>query len=133
MSETSDTPSDLPRAARWLRRPSDSPAARLSALWLHGQPPDLRAFLAGAGRLSAEELTDVLCTDQRERWLRDPKMRCSSDEAAIFSHRQHSAELAGTHLGRCTDMFCALSRSWGGHWAFSYELEAVATKGSNDL
>ena len=43
--------------------------ARLSALWRHGQEPDLRAFLAGAGRLSAAELTDVLCTDQRQRWL----------------------------------------------------------------
>jgi hypothetical protein len=29
----------------------------------------LRAFLAGAGRLSAAELTDVLCADQRQRWL----------------------------------------------------------------
>ena len=43
--------------------------ARLSALWRHGQGPDLRAFLAGAGRLNAAELTDVLCTDQRQRWL----------------------------------------------------------------
>jgi hypothetical protein len=43
--------------------------ARLSALWRHGQGPDLREFLAGAGRLSAAELTDVLCTDQRQRWL----------------------------------------------------------------
>ncbi len=43
--------------------------ARLSALWRHGQGPDLRAFLAGAGRPSAAELTDVLCTDQRQRWL----------------------------------------------------------------
>jgi hypothetical protein len=43
--------------------------ARLSALWRHGQGPDLRAFQAEAGRLSAAELTDVLCTDQRQRWL----------------------------------------------------------------
>jgi hypothetical protein len=41
----------------------------LSALWRHGQAPDLRAFLAEAGRLDAAELTDVLCTDQRQRWL----------------------------------------------------------------
>ena len=44
--------------------------ARLSALWRQGQEPDLLAFLAGAGRLSAAELTDALCTDQRQRWLR---------------------------------------------------------------
>jgi urea transport system substrate-binding protein len=43
--------------------------ARLSALWRHGQEPDLRAFLAGAGRLNMAELTDVLCADQRQRWL----------------------------------------------------------------
>jgi hypothetical protein len=43
--------------------------ARLSALWQQGQAPDLQAFLAGSGPLSAAELTDVLCTDQRERWL----------------------------------------------------------------
>jgi len=50
--------------------PEDSPAVRLFALWRRGQPPDLRAFLAGAGHLDDDELTEVLCTDQRERWLR---------------------------------------------------------------
>jgi urea transport system substrate-binding protein len=47
----------------------DSPAARISALWQQGQAPDLRAFLDESGPLSAAELTDVLCSDQRERWL----------------------------------------------------------------
>jgi Tol biopolymer transport system component/predicted Ser/Thr protein kinase len=42
----------------------------ISALWRQGRPPDLGAFLARAGSLSAEELVDVLCVDQRERWLR---------------------------------------------------------------
>jgi hypothetical protein len=65
MSDTPDHPSDLPQR----QGPSENPVARLSALWRHGQKPDLRAFLAGTGRLSAAELTDVLCTDQRERWL----------------------------------------------------------------
>ena len=65
MSDTPDHPSDLSRRPG----PSEGPVARLSALWRHGQGPDLRAFLAGAGRLSAAELTDVLCTDQRQRWL----------------------------------------------------------------
>ncbi len=65
MSDMPGYPSDL------SRRPgsSESPVARLSALWRHGHGPDLRAFLAGAGRLSAVELTDVLCSDQRQRWL----------------------------------------------------------------
>jgi hypothetical protein len=43
--------------------------ARLSDIWRQGQEPDLKEFLAGAGRLSAAELTDVLCADQRQRWL----------------------------------------------------------------
>jgi urea transport system substrate-binding protein len=43
--------------------------ARLSALWRQRQAPDLRAFLAEAGRLDAAELTDLLCSDQRQRWL----------------------------------------------------------------
>jgi hypothetical protein len=65
MSDTPGHHSDLS-----LRQgPSENPVARLSALWRHGQKPDLRAFLAGTGRLSDAELTDVLCTDQRERWL----------------------------------------------------------------
>ena len=45
------------------------PAARLSALWGLGREPDLKEFLAGAGHLSVTELTDVLGTDQRQRWL----------------------------------------------------------------
>ena len=65
MSDTPGHPSDLSRRPE----PSEGPVARLSALWRHGQEPDLRAFLAGAGRLNAAELTDVLCTDQRQRWL----------------------------------------------------------------
>ena len=46
----------------------EAPAARLSALWRQGQAPDIRAFLAQAGELSAEELADALCVDLRERW-----------------------------------------------------------------
>ena len=65
MSDTPGHPSDLSRSPE----SSEGPVARLSALWRHGQEPDLRAFLAGAGRLNAAELTDVLCTDQRQRWL----------------------------------------------------------------
>jgi urea transport system substrate-binding protein len=65
MSDTPGHPSGLSRSPG----SSEGPVARLSALWRHGQEPDLRAFLAGAGRLNAAELTDVLCTDQRQRWL----------------------------------------------------------------
>jgi len=65
MSDTPGHPSRLSQRPE----PSEGPAARLSAQWRHGQGPDLRAFLAGVGRLGAAELTDVLCTDQRQRWL----------------------------------------------------------------
>jgi serine/threonine protein kinase len=66
MSDTPGHPSGLSRGLG----SSESPPARLSALWRHGQEPDLKAFLDRAGRLSAAELTEVLCTDQRQRWLR---------------------------------------------------------------
>ena len=65
MSDTPDHPSGLSRSPG----SSEDPVARLSALWRHGQEPDLKEFLAGAGLLNAAELTDVLCTDQRQRWL----------------------------------------------------------------
>jgi hypothetical protein len=65
MSDTPDHPSDLPQR----QAPSENLVARLSALWRHNQKPDLREFLAGTERLSAAELTDMLCTDQHERWM----------------------------------------------------------------
>jgi hypothetical protein len=49
MSDTPDSPSDLVRATGR----SDSPVARLAALWLQGQAPDLKALVAGEGHLSA--------------------------------------------------------------------------------
>jgi hypothetical protein len=66
MSDTPDRPSGLSRSPG----SSADPVARLFALWRQGQEPDLKEFLAGAGLLNAAELTDVLCTDQRQRWLR---------------------------------------------------------------
>jgi tRNA A-37 threonylcarbamoyl transferase component Bud32 len=65
MPDTPSHPSDLPQR----QAPRENPVTRLSELWRHGQKPDLRAFLAGTGRLGAAELTDVLCTDQHERWM----------------------------------------------------------------
>ncbi len=62
----SDTPGDLCRSPE---SSAEGPVAWLSALWRQGQEPDLKEFLAGAGLLNAAELTDVLCTDQRQRWL----------------------------------------------------------------
>src|SRR5271165_6660050 len=79
MSDTPGHSSGLPRSPG----PAEGPVARLSALWRHGQGPDLPAFLAGAGRLSAAELTDVLCTDQRQRWLHG---QCPEVEAYITLH-----------------------------------------------
>jgi Protein kinase domain/GAF domain len=65
MSDTPDHRIDLPQR----QAPSENAVAGLSSLWRQGQKPDLRAFLAGTGRLTAAELTDVLCTDQYERWM----------------------------------------------------------------
>ncbi len=58
-----DTPDQLSNLAL-MQAPSENPVAQLSALWRQGQQPDLPAFLARTERLSAAELTDVLCTDQ---------------------------------------------------------------------
>jgi serine/threonine-protein kinase len=45
------------------------PARQLWLLWRAGQRPDLGAFLAGAGPLTAAQAAAVLRVDQRERWL----------------------------------------------------------------
>jgi predicted hydrocarbon binding protein len=45
-------------------------SAQFSALWRHAQKPDLKTFLAQAGAITAEQLSQILCVDQRERWLR---------------------------------------------------------------
>src|SRR5262249_38192052 len=61
MSTLEDSPS----------RRLDSPASRFAALWGDSQqPPDLEAFLAEAGPLTAEQLACVLGFDQRQRWQR---------------------------------------------------------------
>lgn len=44
-------------------------SAQFSALWRQAEKPDLSAFLARAGAISAEQLSQILCADQRERWL----------------------------------------------------------------
>jgi hypothetical protein len=45
-------------------------SAQFSALWRQAEKPDLSAFLARVGAISAEQLSQILCADQRERWLR---------------------------------------------------------------
>ena len=45
-------------------------SAQFSALWREAAKPDLKVFLARAGAITAEQLSQILCADQRERWLR---------------------------------------------------------------
>lgn len=52
------------------RAPNETPSAQFSAMWRHAGRPDLKTFLAAAGNISAEQISQILCTDQRERWLR---------------------------------------------------------------
>src|SRR5262249_15289070 len=54
---------------------STDPADRYSVLWHSGNRPDLDAFLASAGPLSARQLADLVCTDQRERWRAGDRVR----------------------------------------------------------
>jgi urea transport system substrate-binding protein len=79
----SDAPGHLSKSSR-MQEPSEGPAARLFDLWRSGQGPDLQAFLTEAGPLSATELTDVLCTDQRQRWLHGQRPEV---DAYIAMHR----------------------------------------------
>src|SRR5437879_5705537 len=64
MNDPSST-GDLPVTT--VERPDD-PAEGLRRLWGQGQKPDVDAYLAQAGPLSAEQLAAVLRADQRERW-----------------------------------------------------------------
>jgi urea transport system substrate-binding protein len=78
------------------QRPREGPAARLSALWRQGQTPDLGSFLAGAGALGAEELTEVLRTDQRERWLRGERPQAEAYlqlHHSFYPHSEHAVDL----------------------------------------
>lgn len=52
------------------QRSKTNPSAQFSTMWREVSPPDLSTFLARAGQLTAEQLSQVLCVDQRERWLR---------------------------------------------------------------
>jgi predicted Ser/Thr protein kinase len=48
---------------------NESPSAQFSAMWRHAERPDLRTFLAAGGKITAEQLSQILCVDQRERWM----------------------------------------------------------------
>ena len=49
---------------------NETPSAQFSAMWRHAERPDLKTFLAAAGKINAEQLSQILCVDQRERWMR---------------------------------------------------------------
>lgn len=53
-----------------LQASNETPSSQWSAMWRHAERPDLKTFLATVSNLSAEQLSQILCTDQRERWLR---------------------------------------------------------------
>jgi serine/threonine protein kinase len=75
-------------------RASDAPDRQLWFRWRKGERPDVQAFLAGIGSLSAEQIAAVLIVDQWERWttgervpaesyLRDFPVLSSSADAAF--------------------------------------------------
>lgn len=63
---TPEVPSVAEQDAAAAQQPD--PAERLWQLWQQGERPDLDAFLAWAGELTAEQLAAVLRVDQRARW-----------------------------------------------------------------
>ena len=52
---------------------NETPSAQFSAMWRHAERPDLKTFLAAAGKISAEQLSQTLCVDQRARWMRSER------------------------------------------------------------
>jgi serine/threonine protein kinase/WD40 repeat protein/Tfp pilus assembly protein PilF len=61
-------PAGSPSVSATGPAPTAEIAERLRQLWEQGERPDVDAFLAGTGPLSAAELATVLRIDQRGRW-----------------------------------------------------------------
>src|SRR5688572_5351112 len=67
-----------------------SAAERFESLWLDGPAPDLDAFVAGAGLLSAAELAAVVHVDQERRWR-----GCEPLSAESYLHKYPSLACDG--------------------------------------
>jgi len=63
----------VPAAPAEEQASNEAPSAQFSAMWRHAERPDLKTFLAAAGKISAEQLSQILCVDQRERWMRSER------------------------------------------------------------
>jgi predicted hydrocarbon binding protein len=60
----------VPPAPAGEQASNETPSAQFSAMWRRAEGPDLKTFLAAVGKISAEQLSQILCVDQRERWMR---------------------------------------------------------------
>jgi hypothetical protein len=103
----------------------------LLRLWQQGGTPDVAAFLAAVGSLSATELAAVLRVDQRQRWqpggrLDPARLAILADaledtagctSASLLAHlRNHDARLCGCwvieRLLACRDPSGQFNRPW---------------------
>jgi tetratricopeptide (TPR) repeat protein len=71
--------------------PPPTPAQRLWQLWRQGQRPDVRAFLAPAGELTAEQVAAALLVDQRERWRNGERVPAEA-YLDLYPHRRDDFE-----------------------------------------
>jgi hypothetical protein len=83
----------VPPASAQEQPSNEPPPAHFSAMWRHAERPDLKTFLASVGEITAEQLSQILCVDQRERWMRGER---PETEYYINIHRssQPSSEYA---------------------------------------
>lgn len=70
---------------------NDSLSAQFSTMWCHAEKPDLRTFLAAVGNITAEQLSQVLCVDQRERWMRGERPE-TEYYINIYRSSEHSSD-----------------------------------------
>jgi len=83
----------VPAAPAQEQASNEPPSAQFSAMWRHAERPDLRTFLAAVGKITAEQLSQILCVDQRERWMRDERPE-TEYYINIYRSSQPSSEYA---------------------------------------
>ena len=73
-------------------------------MWRQAKLPDLRTFLAGEGKITSEQLSQILCVDQRERWLRGE--RPETEYYSEFFPLRRSPALSTRSISFITSFWC---------------------------
>ena len=83
----------VPAAPAEEQASNESSSAQFSAMWRHAERPHLKTFLASVGKITAEQLSQILCVDQREHWMRGERPE-TEYYLNIFRSSQPSSEYA---------------------------------------